>query len=311
MRQLALEDSAHPLDAGRTTPTLYPPLSEWSFSWAKTIPGYKRLYTGLDLASIGVLLLLLRTRKLPLERVLMYAWNPGVVVAFAMCAHHDSLAILALLAANLLIIKQRPALSIFFLALSVVSKFFAGIFMPVFLKRTRWAYGGLFLALIASAYLPYASAGRNLLDGLTQFAAGWENNDSLFRLFLLAGNSKPQAGLIAGLLLAGLIVYVLKRRLEPIDAGVVLITGLLLLSPNAFPWYFTWMIPFLCFYPHPAMLLLSVTCVLGYSPMVEYLAGRQYRDSPLILALEYAPVLAWLGLLAARETRNSKTEVRV
>ena len=308
LRHLALEDPAHPLDTGRTTPTLYPPLSEWSFSWVKTIPGYKWLYTGLDVASWAVLLLLLKKLKQPLTRVLMYAWNPGVVVAFAMCGHHDSLAILALLAANGFIIRQQGALSIFFLALSFLSKFFAGVFLPLFLKRTRWSLGGLFLAVVAAAYWPYAGAGSKLLDGLTQYAAGWENNDSLYRLFLLAGNSKAQAGLIGGLLLAGLVIYVLKRKFEPLLAGLVLITGLLLLSPNAFPWYFTWMIPFLCFHPHPSMLLLSVTCVLGYSPLVVYLSGGQYADSPLMLALQYVPVFAWLGFSAARETRISKVQ---
>jgi hypothetical protein len=238
----------------------------------------------------------------------MYAWNPGVVVAFAMCGHHDSLAILALLAANLFIIKQRGALSIFFLALSFLSKFFSGLILPVFLKRTRWAYGALFLAVVAAGYLPYASAGRKLADGLFQYAAGWENNDSLFRLMMLAGNSRAQAGLLAVVFLAALLVYILKRRMEPLEASLVLIAGLILLTPNAFPWYFTWMIPFLCFTAHPPMLLMSVTCVLGYSPLVAYAAGGPYQDSPLILTLEYAPLFVWLAWARLRETRNLKLE---
>lgn len=310
LRHMTLENPVHLLDVGRTTPTLYPPLSEWSFSWVNTIPGYKWLYTGLDVASIALLVLLLRIRRQPVERVLIYAWNPGVVVAFAMCAHHDSLAILALLAAIYFIIGQQGALSIFFLALSFLSKFFAGVFLPLFLKRTRWSLGGLFLAVVAAAYWPYAGAGSKLLDGLTQYAAGWENNDSLYRLLLLAGNSKAQAGLISGIFLSALVIYVLKRRLEPLPAGLVLITGLLLLSPNAFPWYFTWMVPFLCFYPSPPLLLLSVTCLLGYSPLVAYLVGGPYTDSPLMLALQYVPLFAWLGISVAHETRNSKIETR-
>jgi hypothetical protein len=310
LKHLQLEDPARPLTTGRTTPTLYPPLSEWSFSWVKTIPGYKRLYTGFDVASIAVLLLLLKIRKQPLPRVLMYAWNPGVVVAFAMCGHHDSLAILALLAALYFIIRQQGALSIFFLALSFLSKFFAGLLLPVFLGRTRRSLIILFAVVVVVGFIPYASAGTKLLDGLAQYAAGWENNDSLFRLLLLAGNSKAQAGLISGIFLAALLAYVLKRRLEPLPCALVLITGLLLLSPNAFPWYFTWMIPFLCFDARPALLLMSVTCVLGYSPMVAYLPGGAYQDSPLLLALEYVPVLAWLGWTAARENRNSKIEAR-
>jgi hypothetical protein len=108
------------------------------FSWVKTIPGYKLLYTGLDLASIVVLLLLLAIRAQPLARVLMHAWNPTVVVSFALDAHHDSLAILTLLAALFFIISERLILSIVFLALSLLSKFFALPLLPVFLKCTRW-----------------------------------------------------------------------------------------------------------------------------------------------------------------------------
>ncbi len=291
----AFEDPEHPLDVGVTTPTLYPPLSEFSFTWIKTIPDYKRLYTGLDVASIVVLLLLLKTRRLPLQRVLAYAWNPTIVVSFALCGHHDALAIVTLLVANLFIINQRAALSILFLALSVLSKFFSVLLVPVFLKRTRRIYAGLFAGVFIFAYVPYASAGRKLLDGLTQYAGAWENNDSLFRLLMLAGNNKPQAGLISAVFLAALVIFALKQRMEPLRACLFLIAGLLLLSPNAFPWYFTWTIPFLCFYPSAPWLLMSVTCVLGYAPLIGYSAGFAYQDSPLILALEYVPVLAWLG----------------
>jgi hypothetical protein len=310
LRHLGLADPEHPLEVGPFTPTLYPPLSEFSFSWVKTIPGYKRLYTGLDVASIVVLLVILAVRKQPLACVLIYAWNPTVVVAFAMCGHHDSLAILALLAANLFIISQRCAASIVLLAFAFLAKFFAAPLLPVFLKRTRWRYAGLFAAVAVAGYLPYASAGRKLLDGLTQYASGWENNDSLFRLLLLAGNTKPQAGLIAAVLLGAVVLYVLKRRMEPLQASLFLIAGLLLLSPNTFPWYFTWLIPFLCFYPSRPWLLASVTCALGYAPVIDFAAGQPYKDSPLTLALEYAPVFAWLGYSAWRESRKSKLETR-
>jgi hypothetical protein len=45
---------------------------------------------------------------------------------------------------------------------------------------------------------------------------------------------------------------------------------------------------------------MTVTCLLGYSPVIAYAAGQPYRDSPFILALEYAPVYLWLGYEAWR-----------
>ncbi len=310
-----LQDRDHPLKTGPTVSTLYPPLSEMAFAAVRTIPGYKQLFTGLDLVTIGVLLILLTALKQPLHRVLVYAWNPGVIVAFALSGHHDSLAIAALLFACLLIIQRRPKLGFSFLALSCLSKFFAGLMLPTFLQRGRKAYAGIFAGIVALAYLPYASAGWRLFQGLADFAAGWEGNDSLFRLLRLAGNSKAQAGLVAGVIALGLVVIALRQRLDPLRSGLFVISGLLFISPNAFPWYFTWMIPFLCFYPKAPLLLMSVTCVIGYSPVVAYAAGQPYRDSSFILALEYAPVYAWLAWEGWRaltkskfETRNSKLE---
>jgi len=300
----SFQDPEHPLQVGRTTPTLYPPLSESSFSWVETVSGYKRLYTGLDLASIVVLLLLLAIRKQPLQRVLAYAWNPTVVVSFAMDAHHDSLAILTLLVAILFIINERWTLSIAFLALSFLSKFFALLLLPVFLKRTRWIYAGLFGTVVLLAYARYADAGWKLLDGLSQYAAGWEGNDSFFRMILGAGNSKAQAQLVVAVMMLALVAYALKQRMEPLRAGFFLTAGLLLLSPNAFPWYFTWTIPFLCFYPSRPWLLMTVTCVLGYAPVVPYAAGQPYQDSLFIVALEYVPVYAWLAYEGWRTFRQ-------
>lgn len=300
------QDPQHPIKTGTNVSTLYPPLSEWAFSWVKTIPGYKRLFTGFDLAAVALLLALLAAVKQPLHRVVTYAWNPSVVVSFAMCGHHDSLAILTLLIANLLIIHRQAGLAMAFLGLSTISKFFSVLLLPVFLKRTRFIYIGIFAAVALAGYLPYLGVGRRLFQGLSDFAAGWEGNDSLFRLIRLAGNSKAQAGLVAGVIILALVAYALKKRLEPLAACLFLISALLFLSPNAFPWYFTWMVPFLCFYPNVPLLLMTVTCVLGYAPVVAYAAGQPYRDSPFILALEYVPVYAWLAVEGLRGVRRSK-----
>jgi hypothetical protein len=299
-----LEDPRRPIETGRNVSTLYPPLSEWSFSWVSTITGYKLLYTGFDLAALGVLAALLVVSKQPLHRLLTYAWNPCVLISFAMCGHHDSLAIFTLLAAILLIILRKPALSLSFLALSVISKFFSVLLLPIILRRTRPAYAALFVAVVGLSYLPFLSAGRRLFKGLSDYFAGWEGNDSLFRLIRVAGNSKAQAEFVAGVLVMALVAFALKRRLEPLSASLLLISGLVFLAPNAFPWYFTWIVPFLCFYPRAPLLLISITSVLGYAPVVAYAAGQLYRDSNFILLLEYAPALTWLLYQGCQTSRR-------
>lgn len=289
------QDPRHLIETGKTTPTLYPPISEAVFSCIHTIAGYKRLFTALDLATVVLLLIILSATDRPLQQVLIYAWNPAVLISFSLSGHNDSLAIVALLGATiLLIIGSRGLMSIGFLALSALAKLFPVFLLPSFLKLSRWSFAGIFASVLFLCYLPFLGAGGHLFHGLSDFVAEWEGNDSLYRLFLAAGNSPRQAHFVAGVILLLLIVYVLRARMDIFRAWLVILAGLLFLSSNAFPWYFTWIVPFLCVYPSPGLLLLTVTCVLGYSPVITYSAGLSFHNQPLMLILEYSPVFAWL-----------------
>jgi Ca2+/Na+ antiporter len=104
-----LQNPEHPEPPGEETPTFYPPLSEFSYRLIETVPGYKRVSTLLDLASVVVLMMLLAAMKQPLHRVLAYAWNPTILISFALSGHFDSLAIVMFLTALLFLVTNRPA----------------------------------------------------------------------------------------------------------------------------------------------------------------------------------------------------------
>src|ERR1700752_3548463 len=89
----------NPEPPGIDTPTIYPPLSEFAYRMIETVAGYKLVSIILDLACVGMLLLLLAAMKRPLHRVLTYAWNPAVLISFAMSGHFDPLAIVFFLVA--------------------------------------------------------------------------------------------------------------------------------------------------------------------------------------------------------------------
>jgi len=299
-----LQNPDHPEPPGEETPTIYPPVSELAFRLIETVPGYKRVSTILDLASAVGLMLLLAAMKQPLHRVLAYAWNPTVLISFAMSGHFDSLAIVTFLAALFFLVTNRPALSMGVLALCrFLSKFFPVLLLLTFLKRVRLAHVGLFVSLIFAFYVPFLSAGLHLLDGARNYARDWENNDSLFHLLRLVAGSRAGGELIAALLVFAAIGYLAKRRAALLWSSLVLTGGVLLLSPTAYPWYFTWSIPFLCFYPSRAWLLMSVTNVLAYTPAIAYGAAEPLQNSLLMLSLEYGPVyLCW----AAGRTKLSR-----
>jgi alpha-1,6-mannosyltransferase len=300
-----LQNPEHPEPPGEETPTIYPPLSELVYRLIETVPGYKRVSTILDLASAVVLMLLLAAMKQPLHRVLAYAWNPTVLISFAMSGHFDSLAIVTFLAALFFLVTNRPALSMGALALSFLSKFFPVLLLLTFLKRVRLAHVGLFVSLIFAFYAPFLRAGLHLFDGARNFAQDWVNNGSLFHLLRFVAGSRAGGELIAALMLLAVIGYLAKKRAAPLWSSLVLSGGALLLSPTAYPWYFTWSVPFLCFYPSSAWLLMSVTSVLAYTPAIAYGAGEPLKNSLLMLSLEYGPVYLWLAYYcwAARRTK--------
>jgi alpha-1,6-mannosyltransferase len=289
-----LQNPEHPEPPGEETPTIYPPLAEFAYRLIETVPGYKRVSTMLDLASAGLLMLLLGAMKQPLHRVLAYTWNPAVLISFAMSGHFDSLAIVTLLTAHFFLVRNRPALSMAALALSFLSKFFPVLLLLTFLKRVRLAHVGIFVVLVFACYVPFLGAGWHLFDGAGNYARDWVNNSSLFSLLQFVAESRAGAELVAVLIVIATIGYLAKNRATPLWSSLVLTGGVLLVSPTAYPWYFTWSIPFLCFYPSAAWLLMTVTSVLAYTPAISYGAGEPLKNSLLMLSLEYGPVYLWL-----------------
>jgi alpha-1,6-mannosyltransferase len=300
----------NPEPPGIDTPTIYPPLSEFAYRMIETVPGYKRVSTILDLGCVGVLLLLLAAMNLPLHRVLAYAWNPAVLLSFAMSGHFDPLAILMLLAALFFLVRNLPKLSIAALALAFLSKLFPVLLLPAFLKRVRPAYAGIFALLVFAFYLPFSGAGLHLFDGARNYGREWSYNASFFELLQFVTRSRARAEFFAGLIVLAVIGYLAKRKAGPLWSSLVLTGGVLLVSPTAYPWYFTWSIPFLCFYPNAAWLLMSVTSVLGYTPSIADGAGEPFTKSLLMLSLEYGPVYLLLAYYcwAARKRRSADVQ---
>jgi hypothetical protein len=69
----------------------------------------------------------------------------------------------------------------------------------------------------------------------------------------------------------------------------------LLFAPNGYSWYFTWIVPLLCFFPSPAWLLLTILEFLSYKIFIDYRALSVWHFDPLFQWLCYAPFYALLG----------------
>ena len=106
------DDCVYPrINRAEYAPTIYPPAAQMVFAavglvWS-SVTGVKAAMVGFEVLAVVCLLRLLAARRLPAERVLIYAWNPLPVWAFAGNGHVDAVAIGLLALALLLRVRQR------------------------------------------------------------------------------------------------------------------------------------------------------------------------------------------------------------
>src|SRR5580692_1437611 len=105
--------------------------------------------------------------RLPRERVLIYAWNPLAVWAFAGNGHVDAIAIGLLGLALLLRATRRDTWTGAVLGAAILVKFLPAAVAPAFWRRqAAWRTPLIALGVIVALYLCYASVGWHVLGFL-------------------------------------------------------------------------------------------------------------------------------------------------
>lgn len=312
-----LRDKYYEVMPGRELPAIYPPATELLFrvSW-KLFPGPTVFKTPLAAADVLVLLILawlFRERPNGNFRLAVYAWNPLVIVEFAGSGHNDVLALLGMVS-GLALIKKWPSLASVPISLAAMAKVFPAVLLPVWIRRAGWpqkksGWWAAALALLAAVAVlaPYWKALGMFRENISYYEATWKNyHASLYTLldWLTGGRTKIPA--IVGVIVSwGLALWLAWKRAEPARAAYLLIGTILAFSPNGYSWYFTWIVPFLCFFPNPAWLMLTVLQFLSYNVLIGYGVLGVFQFSPLQQWLVYLPFYCllfvhWIVLRRAR-----------
>lgn len=213
----------------RSVPTIYPPLSEAVFGVTALITPeraplrvqvsvFKGVLLLFDLATVLLVMGLLRNLSQPPARALTYAWCPLVLKEFANTGHLDAIAVCITVAMFWLLTSPRrennstsvanqfplrPQWSDWLAAGlwggAVLAKLYPLVLAPVLLafwwRRVRWRTGGLiavFVLVVLGGYTllpPNSKAQKNeaagmaehsSFSGLGEFFRRWEMNDLLF-----------------------------------------------------------------------------------------------------------------------------------
>jgi len=320
-------------------PSVYPPAAQVLFALGaapgRGVQGIKTLVVAADLLLIGALLALMRRRAVPDVRVLIYAWSPLAVMEAAWSGHLEPAGALCVILAGTALVARREAGAALFLALGGLVKLFPLVLFVPLVRSIRARFAALALLLFLVAWWPFRAAGPGLVAGLSEYAGRWLGNESLFGLahaaiawidptpalkaaITLARRHVPHTGALeplygwvypidlakgtCALAALGVAAWLVRRGVEPLR-GMYLMTGaILLLSPTAHPWYFLWILPWLCLFPSVPWILLCGLVALAYVNLGA--PGRELEPYPWIRLVEYLPFFALLILGWLRGERH-------
>ena len=296
-------------------PTIYPPVTQAIFALTSMLREDSILLMKLVfiLFDIGVLFLIIKIlRHLGREPglALVYGWSPLVLKEIPNSGHYDPIVIFFMMLAVWAYIRRRENIFIVSLALSVLSKFFTLALLPIFRKaldRKKCFFFGMLIGLFYLPFILLGGTGIGVWNGLMVYNRDWVYNAGVFAvikvafkcLFPSTGGSLFFPKIVTGVIYLAVLVRLTKNK----DQGDVsllhncflALAALFILNPVADPWYFCWVIPFLCFFPYKSWILLSGLLILSYSNFHSdfVFSGRAVLGTPVVNFFIYIPFLAY------------------
>ncbi len=280
---------------------IYPPGSLLLFQTFAAITSdpdvYKVFLTVVDFSCVALLLALLRYYRRKPAWALLYALNPIVLLSFAGEGHLDVLLVFFTILTLLCHARKWFPAMFLCLALAIHAKYMAVLLVPFLVNRSTWRSAWILPIAVMLPALPFRPF-QGLFTSLSTFSTDMHYNGGVHVLLGHTLGSFPLASTLCAALLLCWLGCVLGITRRPIEAGALVMSGLLLLAPTIHFWYLTWVIPFLCFYPLRPMLIWCATIALLFQTQGTMLQTGEWKQYPWLVLLEYLPVYGALIYVA-------------
>ncbi len=277
--------------------TIYPPITQFLLAATYFLDSTPRrvllLAMGFNLLTLWPLLLLLRARGVDEKWLALYAWNPLLANEFAIGGHLDPISVCLLLAALYSLQQHRYGPTGALVALSVMAKTQMVVVAPLLLWRSKFRGFLAFAVISVALVLPFADVGaKDLLSGSLAYLGQWEYNSGIFAVLRYSVGG-TLARVITGSGIVLLVAWLTFRRGDVLLHAFVVLGALLLLSPTFFPWYVSWVLPFVCFYPTTTWIAITFLLLAPYLFYYDKALGFMVRGPEIVMmyligAVEYA-----------------------
>jgi alpha-1,6-mannosyltransferase len=298
------DDKIYPHINRKDYPTIYPAGAQIFFRVSHALVGdrifgFKGLMVFFDVATILVLLALLRAYGFEEARIFIYAWNPLVIFEIGFAGHLEGLTIFLMVLAFYLSVKKKNTPAVIALAFSSATKLYPALMLPALLNRGERIKGAaVFLFSFLVLYFPFLSAGNKISGFLPIYFKNPYESFNLGLKYLImrlfpGWNYLVISKIFILILTAAGIFFFFKEKLKEqhLYSAYVLIGLLIILMPAALhPWYVIMLIPFLTFFPSGAWLMFTGTVALSY---IKYASPAGVMPAK-VLFLEYLPLFTFL-----------------
>ena len=306
--------------------SVYPPLNQvlfWfgaSAAQGSIAQGYIALRSMLLLGEIGVFFLLwglLARFQLPMKQILLYWFNPLVILEGVGNLHFEGVVLLFLLATVLNLSRRRLEWSGTFWGLAVGMKLLPLMLAPLFFfwkgVRLSTRFWGMAVGVLVLAFLPlvYWNSWGNFFQSIQLYQGKFEFNASIYYLFRVLGYELAGFNTIWYLTKVGIVITLLgaiwvswkQSNASLFDIPSVWVQLYLLyflLQPVVHPWYLLPGLGLSVLSRQWTFLLWSFGAIFSYQGYSQ----NPVQEQPLFLGFEYGLVLLGLYLDYFRKERT-------
>jgi alpha-1,6-mannosyltransferase len=288
----------------RNAQTPYPAAAQLFFRLVVTISesplAMKLAMVVCDLLTVAVLLAWLRSTRRSPWLVLVYAWNPLVILEAAHSGHMDALGVLWIAVAAWMLSTGRGMRATIAFVLAVASKLLPIVLLPLFWKRIRLRDAAVGILVLAALYYPFRSAGTLPLGAVPNVIAAIRFNGPLFMgvRLLLTPQAAAVIAVLAGL---GLAVWMRARRPAADPAAWAWPMAVsLAAAPVVYPWYLLYLTPFLFSRVTLPITVWTMSVLPVYVVWELAREGHRWRVPVWVMCAEYGLALIVLVVLMAR-----------
>ena len=293
--------------------SVYPPISQLVFAacvkvfpdslyWATVL--MKTLFVGAEVSTIYILLKILRFLRLPMQRVLLYALNPLVIIELTGNLHFEAIMIAFFVMALWAFMRKQYVLFGIFMALSIGTKLLPLMLLPFFLMRMRWknilvSLSSLSVVMLAM-FLPFFNFDlyQHFFTSINLYFQKFEFNASIYYVMRWLGTIRfgynpiatvgPILSVTTFLIIMGLVWFERSKRMRRLlKSCLFAFTTYLLMGTTIHPWYLAMPVLLSIFTYYRYAIFWSGLILLTY---INY-AYEPYFENLWIVSFEYLVVI--------------------